>query len=84
MAQDFHAAFGFGGDDDKHITTIDEGGVALAAIQELYRQDLEKSAQIEEQQEQIAKLRTEVEKLQQVQDRLAAIESRLTLMGTSK
>jgi len=34
MAQDFYAAFGVG-PDDKHIATIDEGGVALAAIQGL-------------------------------------------------
>jgi hypothetical protein len=36
MAQDFYSAFGL---DDKRITTIDEGGVALAAIQGLYRQN---------------------------------------------
>lgn len=35
MAQDFHAAFGLNGSDDKHITTVDESGVALAAIQGL-------------------------------------------------
>jgi hypothetical protein len=34
MAQDFYAAFAVG-PDDKHITTVDEGGVALAAIQGL-------------------------------------------------
>jgi len=34
IAQDFHAAFGVG-PDDKHITTIDADGVALAAIQGL-------------------------------------------------
>ena len=34
MAQDFYAAFSVG-PDDKHITTVDEGGVALAAIQGL-------------------------------------------------
>jgi hypothetical protein len=34
MAQDFHAAFGLGAD-DRGITTVDEGGVALAAIQGL-------------------------------------------------
>ena len=34
MAQDFHAAFGVG-PDDRHIATVDEGGVALAAIQGL-------------------------------------------------
>jgi trimeric autotransporter adhesin len=38
MAQDFYRAFGLGLD-DKHITTIDEGGVALAAIQGLYREN---------------------------------------------
>lgn len=35
MAQDFHAAFGLNGDDDRHISVVDEGGVALAAIQGL-------------------------------------------------
>jgi len=34
MAQDFFAAFGVG-PDDKHITTVDEGGIALAAIKAL-------------------------------------------------
>ena len=35
MAQDFKAAFGVG-EDDKHISTVDADGVALAAIQALY------------------------------------------------
>jgi hypothetical protein len=35
MAQDFQAAFGLNGGDDKHISVVDEGGVALAAIQGL-------------------------------------------------
>ena len=35
MAQDFHAAFGLNGQDDKHISVVDEGGVALAATQGL-------------------------------------------------
>ncbi len=34
MAQDFYAAFGVG-EDDRHITAIDEDGVALAAIKAL-------------------------------------------------
>jgi len=34
MAQDFYAAFNVG-PDDKHIAVVDEGGVALAAIQGL-------------------------------------------------
>jgi hypothetical protein len=43
MAQDFHFAFDVG-PDDKHITTVDEGGVALAAIQGL-NQKVEDSSQ---------------------------------------
>ncbi len=35
MAQDFYSAFGLDGSDDKHIAVVDEGGVALAAIQGL-------------------------------------------------
>lgn len=35
MAQDFHAAFGLNGPDNKHISVVDEEGVALAAIQGL-------------------------------------------------
>ncbi|HEX3466908.1 MAG TPA: tail fiber domain-containing protein [Candidatus Elarobacter sp.] len=38
MAQDFYAAFKVGAD-DKHITSIDEDGVALAAIRALHRDD---------------------------------------------
>ncbi|MFO0592315.1 MAG: tail fiber domain-containing protein [Polyangiaceae bacterium] len=34
MAQDFHAAFGLG-DDDRHVTSIDEAGVVFGAIQGL-------------------------------------------------
>ncbi len=45
MAQDFYAAFKVG-PDDKHISTIDEGGVALAAIQGLNEVVQEKEAQI--------------------------------------
>jgi len=45
MAQDFYAAFNIG-PDDKHITTIDEGGVALAAIQGLDDKLKDKDAQI--------------------------------------
>jgi hypothetical protein len=38
MAQDFYAAFGVGAD-DRHITSIDEDGVALAAIKALRERD---------------------------------------------
>ncbi len=46
MAQDFYAAFNVGMD-DKHIATVDEGGVALAAIQGLNEKLKEKDARIE-------------------------------------
>jgi hypothetical protein len=39
MAQDFHKAFGVG-DDDRHITSIDEAGVVLAATKALRNHDL--------------------------------------------
>ena len=39
MAQDFYAAFGVG-EDDRHITSIDEDGVALAAIKALHSENL--------------------------------------------
>jgi hypothetical protein len=38
MAQDFYAAFGVG-EDDRHITAIDEDGVALAAIKALHSEN---------------------------------------------
>jgi Chaperone of endosialidase len=38
MAQDFRSAFGLG-EDRRHIDTLDSEGVALAAIQGLYRQN---------------------------------------------
>ena len=38
MAQDFYAAFRVGAD-DRHITSIDEDGVALAAIKALHAEN---------------------------------------------
>ena len=46
MAQDFHAAFGLSGADDKHINLSDAAGVSLAAIQELNKRLQEKDARI--------------------------------------
>jgi hypothetical protein len=59
MGQDFHAAFGLGSD-DKHITTVDADGVALAAIQGLYQRMNEV---VQEKDAQIAALQKEVEAL---------------------
>jgi trimeric autotransporter adhesin len=47
MAQDFYAAFGLG-TDDKHISAVDADGVALAAIQGLYRKLHGQQQQIDE------------------------------------
>jgi hypothetical protein len=55
MAQDFHAAFGVG-PDDKHITTVDADGVALAAIQGLNQKVEEKNARIAELERRLEKL----------------------------
>ncbi|HEX7318884.1 MAG TPA: tail fiber domain-containing protein [bacterium] len=54
MAQDF-AGFGVG-EDDKHITTIDADGIALAAIQELAKQVQELKAENKKLQERIETL----------------------------
>jgi hypothetical protein len=45
MAQSFHAIFGYG-DDNTTISTIDPDGVALAAIQELAKQNRELKSEI--------------------------------------
>jgi len=56
MAQDFHAAFDLDGTDDKHISVVDEGGVALAAIQGLNEKVNEKDAEIQALKARLAKL----------------------------
>jgi hypothetical protein len=54
MAEDFHQAFGLG-PSEKSISTVDADGVALAAIQELYKL-------VKEQQEEIHDLKTALRK----------------------
>ena len=58
-AQDFREAFGLG-EDERHISTVDSEGVALAAIQALYRlsqqQVQELTKQVNELQNQVARL----------------------------
>ena len=56
VAQDFYAAFGLGAD-DKHIATVDEGGVALAAIKGLYERT---EAALQAKDREIASLREEL------------------------
>lgn len=65
MAQDFKASFGLG-TDDKTISTVDEGGVALAAIQGLNQKLDEKDAEIERLKSQNEMLEKRLDKLERV------------------
>jgi hypothetical protein len=69
MAQDFHAAFGLNGGDDRHISVVDENGVALAAIQGLDQKLEARSKQLEaenaELKEQNDSLERRLERLEQ-------------------
>jgi trimeric autotransporter adhesin len=69
MGQDFYSIFNIG-TDEKHIAPIDEGGVALAAIQGLNQKVDDKGARIQEQAAQI-------DQLKQQNDSLAARLSEL-------
>jgi len=76
MAQDFHAAFGLG-TDDRHIGTLDESGIALAAIQGL-------SEVVQEKDDRISALEKQNVSLE---NRLAALEKLVvetTANGTGK
>ncbi len=69
VAQDFHAAFGFG-DDDKHVATVDADGVALAAIQGLHQLLQEKEARL-----------AQLESAARAKDaQIASLETRLTAL----
>jgi hypothetical protein len=82
-AQDFYAAFGLGAD-DKHITTVDEGGVALAAIQGLNAKVDEQTSWLESavqtiqtQEREIAELRERVQKAETLAADVAALRAAL-------
>ena len=66
MAQDFYAAFNVG-PDDRHIATVDEGGVALAAIQglnqKLEQQGRDKDAEIQDLKQSVAALKKLVQSI---------------------
>jgi hypothetical protein len=70
-AQDFRAAFGLG-DSDVAISTIDLDGVALAAIQGLYRITQDQAAQIVTLQQHNAALEARLAKLEQSQAAIVA------------
>jgi hypothetical protein len=66
MAQDFHAAFGLNGDDDKHISVVDEGGVALAAIQGLNQKVDDQKAELRQKETEITELKQRLARLEQI------------------
>jgi hypothetical protein len=68
MAQDFRAAFGVG-EDDRHISTVDAEGVALAAIQGLHQLLKQKDVKLLAQERKISAMEREV----------AAIKERLNM-----
>jgi len=70
MAQDFYAAFGLG-EDDKHISTVDADGVALAAIQRLHEMLREKDAEIAEVKKQNCDLQQRLSALERLFEKLS-------------
>jgi hypothetical protein len=86
MAQDFHAAFGLDGNDDKHINLTDMVGVSLAAIQELSRQMKLKDAEIARLNEQLAAQANMIAQLKSMADsfstRMAVLEEQRGVAAT--
>ncbi len=83
MAQDFYAAFKTG-PDDKHISTVDADGVAIAAIQGLYQMIQEDRVVIHEKDAKIADLerlvtseRERGAEIQLLEARLASLENQM-------
>lgn len=73
MAQDFFAAFGVG-EDERRITTIDADGVALAAIQALYKKTEELKAttsKLKNQEDELAKMKEQLAQMQALLNKLA-------------
>jgi hypothetical protein len=68
MAQDFAAAFNLG-DSDKSISTVDEGGVAIAGVKALVERSAKQQETINELKKENAELKSRLDKLEQlVQD----------------
>ncbi len=76
VAQDFHPAFGLGLD-DVSISTVDEGGVALAAIQGLNQKLNEKDAEIE-------KLKAKADKVDSLEKQLNELKLMVQLLAEKK
>jgi hypothetical protein len=65
VAQDFRAAFEIG-TDDRHIAPLDEGGVALAAIQGLNQRMEEQRAELKEKEMEITELKQRLDALEKI------------------
>ncbi|NQT84090.1 hypothetical protein HQ563_13775 [bacterium] len=70
MAEHFYGAFGLG-EDDKHISTVDPDGVALAAIQGLHEIVQEKDAEISALERENAELEARLTAVEALVERLA-------------
>jgi hypothetical protein len=71
VAQDFYAAFNIG-PDDKHIATVDESGVALAAIQGLNQKVDELKQELNRRDTENAELKQRLEKLERLMEQHTA------------
>jgi hypothetical protein len=71
VAQDFYSVFNIG-TDDKHIAPIDEGGVALAAIQGLNQKVEAQGAELKQKQMEITELKESVAELKILLSKLTA------------
>ena len=76
MAQDFHAAFGLGGD-EKTLAALDTAGVALAAIQGLHEMVREKEAQLADMAARLDQKEGKIVELEQRLEKLEALIARL-------
>lgn len=71
VAQDFHRAFSVG-TDDKHISTVDADGVALAAIQGLNQKVEEQAAELRGKEAELRTVKQRLNDLEKLMTKLAA------------
>jgi trimeric autotransporter adhesin len=80
MAQDFYAAFGVG-EDNRHITSIDEDGIALASIKALYHANRRLTAENGQLLRQVSALKEAFgAQNRQLRGELAALETKVDAM----
>jgi hypothetical protein len=83
-AQDFHAAFGLGGDDRTHITTVDADGVALAAAQALDARTLDQGARLQAAEQENALQAARIQALERENAEMRARLDRLEALVTQR